>query len=266
VSACEQHAKRAAWLTLCASPPVERRVGAMPHRRHESPWLVKLHNAFYHEATVYMVLEYMDAGSIATLVKEHPQGLRDESELASITRQMLNGLNHLHRHHHQIHRDLKPANVLRSSCGEVKITDFGISSQLDSTTSLASTFVGTYRYMAPERLSGGDYSYAADVWSLGLIVLEVAIGRFPYPQTENYFSLLRLIETAESPCAPEEGGFSDAFCEFVSLSLSKLPERRSSSEELLQHPWLLRHREMDVRLSAMLKALSLEQTGAVPTL
>jgi len=131
-------------------------------RKHKCPWLVTLFNAFYEEATVSMVLEFMDGGSVATLVEDHAgTGLRNESELASIGNQMLNGLNYLHRQCHQVHRDLKPANVMINSKGQVKISDFGISTQLDSTAGFCSTFVGTTCYMAPERLSGASYSYAA---------------------------------------------------------------------------------------------------------
>ena len=95
-------------------------------RQHESPWLVRLHNAFYEDAKVYMVLEFMDMGSLEALVEKHKGiGLKNELELAKMGTQMLNGLNYLHKVHHQVHRDLKPANVLISKQGEVKITDFG---------------------------------------------------------------------------------------------------------------------------------------------
>merc|ERR1712194_831092 len=102
---------------------------------------------------VSMVLEFMDGGSLADVItKQGPQTEGNERKLALIAMQMLNGLNYLHRQHHQVHRDLKPANVLINSRGQVKIADFGISSQLDSTNGMCSTFVGTTCYMAPERL------------------------------------------------------------------------------------------------------------------
>ena len=87
---------------------------------HTSPWLVSLFNAFYEEAKVYMVLEFMDGGSIASLVAANPSGVTDERELAKIATQILNGLNYLHRQHHQVHRDLKPANVLFNKRGQVR--------------------------------------------------------------------------------------------------------------------------------------------------
>ena len=114
-------------------------------------WLVGMHNAFYEDAKVFTVLEMMDAGSVEDLVKAHAPsgGLSDEGELARLGRGMLEGLNYLHRQLHQIHRDLKPANVMLNTAGEIKISDFGISSQLANTGAFCETFVGTTCYMSP---------------------------------------------------------------------------------------------------------------------
>ena len=78
----------------------------------------------------------------------------------------------------------------------------GISSQLESTNAFCSTFVGTACYMAPERLSGGAYSYSADIWSFGLILLELLLGRYPYPAADNYFKLLSSIMDGDAPTVP----------------------------------------------------------------
>jgi len=223
-------------------------------RKHLSPWLVALYNAFYEEAKVYTVLEFMSAGSLADLGAKHKGGLRDERELARIALQLLNGLNVLHKVHHQVHRDLKPANVLMNGDGVVKISDFGISSQLDNTAGLCSTFVGTTCYMAPERLNGLAYSYSSDIWSLGLILLELATGKYPYADADSYFKLLSQMSDQPAPAVPE-GDFSDAFAEFIGFCLEKEPNRRPASRELLKHPWL---RQMDdSSLSGMFGAVSI---------
>lgn len=226
-------------------------------RKHECPWIVSLYNAFYEDATVYMVLEYMDGGSLADVIaKNGPAGEADERKLAMMAMQMLNGLNYLHRQHHQVHRDLKPANVMINSRGQVKISDFGISSQLDSTNGMCSTFVGTTCYMAPERLSGGSYSYGADIWSFGLIMLEMLLGRYPYPAADNYFKLLSQIMDSEAPSVPE-GTFSDELAEFVGICLDKNQDRRPSANDLLKHHWLRKHPTDDMLLSASLEKMSL---------
>mmetsp|Transcript_27034 Transcript_27034/g.87300 ORF Transcript_27034/g.87300 Transcript_27034/m.87300 type:complete len:209 (-) Transcript_27034:941-1567(-) len=123
------------------------------------------------------------------------------------------------------------------SCTEVKISDFGISTQLDSTAGFCSTFVGTTCYMAPERLSGASYSYAADIWSFGLIILELALGRYPYDKTGNYFQLLANIMEMPPPCVPKEH-FSDEFADLISCCLDKDQERRPPAGVLLKHQWL----------------------------
>ena len=226
-------------------------------RQHACPWIVSVHNAFYDEGCVYVVLEFMDYGSLQDLVDKHAgAGLTDETELAKLAIQMLNGLNYLHRQHHQVHRDLKPANVLLNRVGQVKISDFGISSQLDNTNGMCSTFVGSTCYMGPERLSGRPYSYAADVWSFGLIMLELALGKYPYGQSSSYFKLLGDIQDAPPPTVPEDGAFTPHFAEFVSLCLSKDPQRRPNANELLKHPWLRRSPVDHLLLSGLMESMT----------
>jgi serine/threonine protein kinase len=215
----------------------------MSHAAGGAGWLVTLHNAFYEEAQVYTVLEFMDAGSLEDRVKEHAAagGLHDEYELVKIARPLLSGLNYLHRQLHQIHRDLKPANVMCSSSGAVKIADFGISKALESTADLAETQVGTTCYMSPERLLAESYSYSADIWAFGLIMLELATGSFPYP-AENYFALLGHIQDNDPPTLPARCGLSSALADpvegLVALCLDKQAARRPSARDLLRHPWL----------------------------
>lgn len=80
-----------------------------------------------------------------------------------------------------VHRDIKPSNLLLNGAGEVKISDFGVSGQLASSVSNCLSWVGTVTYMSPERIKGDSYSFDSDLWSLGLTLLECALGRFPYP-------------------------------------------------------------------------------------
>ena len=87
---------------------------------------------------------------------------------------------YLHEELQVMHRDIKPSNMLVNSNGEVKLCDFGVSAQLIN--SIANSFVGTRSYMAPERLMGNpQYKIKSDVWSLGISLLELALGVFPIP-------------------------------------------------------------------------------------
>ena len=121
---------------------------------------------------------------------------------------------------------------------------------------MCSTFVGSTCYMGPERLSGRPYSYAADVWSFGLIMLELALGKYPYGQSSSYFKLLGDIQDAPLPTVPEDGAFTPHFAEFVSLCLSKDPQRRPNANELLKHPWLRRSPVDHLLLSGLMESMT----------
>ena len=103
---------------------------------------------------------------------------------------MLAGLAYLNICKKQLHRDIKPDNILVNKQGFVKLTDFGISIQLDETGQLAKSFVGTLCYMSPERMEGEKYSSKGDIWSLGLVIVEMMAGAFPYPETKGFLEML----------------------------------------------------------------------------
>ena len=81
-----------------------------------------------------------------------------------------------------IHRDIKPSNLLINSEGQVKIADFGVSGQIENTLEYKHSWVGTATYMSPERFKGEPYNHDTDIWSLGLAIIECALGRYPYPE------------------------------------------------------------------------------------
>lgn len=206
--------------------------------------VVVCYHAFYNNGVISIVLEYMDGGSMADVLKSCRT--IPEHFLAVICRQVLKGLLYLHQERHVIHRDLKPSNLLVNHKGEVKITDFGVSAVLTSSMGQRHTFIGTYKYMSPERISGDIHSYDSDVWSLGLVLLECALGYFPYLppiQSEgwlNFYELLDAIVRQPPPIAPRDQ-FSSEFCSFISGCLQKEPTYRISAVELLKHPFLTKY-------------------------
>ncbi|XP_067009368.1 dual specificity mitogen-activated protein kinase kinase dSOR1 isoform X2 [Anabrus simplex] len=139
--------------------------------------IVGFYGAFYSDGEISICMEYMDGGSLDLILKK--AGRIPESILGTITSAVLKGLSYLRDKHAIMHRDVKPSNILVNSGGEIKICDFGVSGQLID--SMANSFVGTRSYMSPERLQGTHYSVQSDIWSLGLSLVEMAIGMYPIP-------------------------------------------------------------------------------------
>ncbi|PRP86426.1 hypothetical protein PROFUN_05345 [Planoprotostelium fungivorum] len=151
--------------------------------RTQCEYVVAFYDAFFNDGNIYVALEYMEAGSLSTVMEK--SGSIPEEVIARIAYQVLSGLIYLHRKLHLIHRDIKPCNLLINARGEVKISDFGVSGQLAHTLSQKQSWVGTVTYMSPERISGAAYSYDSDIWSMGLTLVECALGRFPYKEERS---------------------------------------------------------------------------------
>uniref|UniRef100_A0A6V1SQ10 mitogen-activated protein kinase kinase n=1 Tax=Heterosigma akashiwo TaxID=2829 RepID=A0A6V1SQ10_HETAK len=203
----------------------------------DCPSLITFYGAFYREGSITIALEYMNGGSLANVLKQ--VGPVPESALANMTYQILWGLAYL-KHEKRLHRDLKPGNLLINSKGEVKLTDFGVSRELQSSIELAGTFVGTFRYMSPERIRSRPYNYAADVWALGLCLIEAATGEYPYEDERTAIGMVETIVNSDIPI-PDDGRFSSEFCEFLEQCLQKDSQDRLPAEALLGAPWLELH-------------------------
>lgn len=177
-----------------------------------SPYIVDFFGAFFQEGAVYICMEFMDGGSIDRIYGDGiPEGV-----LRKITVATVMGLKSLKEEHNIIHRDVKPTNILVSTQGQVKICDFGVSGNL--VASIARTNIGCQSYMAPERISsggmaqagaaqqGGTYSVQSDIWSLGLTIIECAMGRYPYPPEtyDNIFSQLSVSFASSLPPSLEK--------------------------------------------------------------
>lgn len=142
-----------------------------------SPHIVGFYGAFYSDGEISICMEFMDGGSLDLILKK--AGRIPEPILGKISIAVLKGLSYLREKHQIMHRDVKPSNILVNSRGEIKICDFGVSGQLID--SMANSFVGTRSYMSPERLQGTHYSVQSDIWSMGLSLVEMAIGQYPIP-------------------------------------------------------------------------------------
>lgn len=160
--------------------------------------------------------------------------------LGKIAESVLGGLSYLYEKHRIMHRDLKPSNILVNTKGQIKLCDFGVSSELEG--SIADTFVGTGTYMAPERIQGSPYTVKSDVWSVGLTLMELAIGKFPFGSAnddddeaggpQGILDLLSQIVLEPAPKLPKSDAFPLILEECIDKCLMKDPKERPSPKEL----------------------------------
>ncbi|KAG3108897.1 hypothetical protein PI124_g11864 [Phytophthora idaei] len=234
----------------------------------ESEHLVGFYGAYFQDHALSIVLEFCALGSLDQLLAKLPRGddAVPERIVAAIAMQILTGLAHLKRVRH-VHRDIKPQNILVQQDGAVKLTDFGLARELSSSTSMAQTFVGTFKYMAPERVQNEPYDYKSDIWSLGLVLIECATQTFPYANARSYIDVVQSIVESPEPSLPEVDAngepFTPEFHDFIGRCLKKEPSKRASVEELLDSPWLQLHNATSTERSVRRCATWLQQLHLV---
>ncbi|RHZ86246.1 hypothetical protein Glove_53g98 [Diversispora epigaea] len=215
----------------------------------KNDFIVDFYGAFFTESCVYYCMEYMDAGSLDKL---YNKGV-PEDVLAIIIIAMVKGLKFLKDKLNIIHRDVKPTNVLVNRTGEVKLCDFGVSGQL--VKSLARTNVGSQSYMAPERfnVTENGYGVQSDVWSLGLTMVELATGKYPYPALNGkgggIWEQLSAIVNGKSPSLPSDK-FSEECCDFAAQCLNKDPSERPTYPQLLEHSFVKKYQDVVVDMKS----------------
>ncbi len=218
-----------------------REINTLYHAQCDS--LIKFYGAFYREGAITIALEYMDGGSLHNVI--HQVGPMPEWILANIVYQILWGLAYL-KHEHRVHRDIKPSNLLINSLGEVKVTDFGVSAELQSSIAMCGTFVGSFKYMSPERIRSERYSYASDIWALGLVILECMTGEYPLKEEETAIGMLQAIVEGDPPRA-DPALHTPEFCYFIVCCLQICPSNRYAADQLLLHPWMTRYNVTDLQ-------------------
>ncbi|TDL23505.1 Pkinase-domain-containing protein [Rickenella mellea] len=262
-----------------AKPSVQKQILRELQVMHDchSDYIISFYGAFLADSNICICMEFMDKGSLDRIYKKN--GPIDIDIVGKVALAALEGITYLYDVHRIIHRDIKPSNILCNSAGQIKICDFGVSGQL--LNSIAESFVGTTTYMSPERIQGAHYTVKSDVWSLGISLVELALGRFPFldsssdsdlsdnpeghPQgkrkskskggrlQDGGMSVLELFQQIVNEPAPRlkpEGRFPRVAQEFMDYCLFKDPQVRWAPNDLLKHKWIDHARTETIDLEA----------------
>lgn len=204
-------------------------------KESNSPYIVKFVGAYWAEKErIWMVMEHCIAGSINDLMYVCDITLTVE-QVRTTAAAIALGLKYLHKNL-VIHRDIKAGNVLLTSEGHIRLADFGVSAKLKKASDRTNTAIGAPFWMAPEVISEQMYDGKADVWSLGITVIELVEGR-PPNSNMNAMKALFIIPQQDPPTL-QDASLPKDIHSFVKKTLTKKPKARPTSKQLIQHPFI----------------------------
>jgi len=200
-----------------------------------SKYIVNYCGSYRHKDEIWITMEYCGAGSVGDVIKITKKSLK-EDQIAVIAKHTLSGLKYLHKNN-IIHRDIKAGNILLNHLGQCKLADFGVSAQLAQTISRRNTVIGSPYWMAPEVLKQNNYDQKADIWSMGISIIEMSEGKPPLSDLHPLRALLQ-IPSNPAPKLQNQNEWTQEMHSFLALCLEKDPQKRSTAADLLKHPFI----------------------------
>eukprot|EP01033_Poteriospumella_lacustris_P019365 gene19365-14007_t len=201
------------------------------------PNIIHLEDTFETTERIYMIMELMNGGELFDYVVD--KGTLSEEEASSIVRKIISAVQHMHRLN-IIHRDLKPENLLltsRDGKPEVKLIDFGLAKVMQE--EVASSFLGTKGYLAPEMLQRHSYDKAIDMWAVGVIVFVLLCGCLPFDDDSSRISSESAARKKFALRFPKwASGLSASAKDLLHNLLEIDPKQRFTADQAMNHPWV----------------------------
>lgn len=208
-------------------------VATMKYYKH--PNIVQMYNSYLVNDELWLVLEYLEGGALTDIVTKAPM---NEQQIATVCLQCLQALAFLHAEG-LIHRDIKSDSILLAADGSVKLSDFGFCAQVSEQVPKRRSLVGTPYWLSPEIISRHSYGPEVDIWSMGIMIIEMVDGEPPF-YNEPPIQAMKRIRDMPPPKLQNRAGVSSYLDNFLSRMLIKDPSQRATAKELLQHPFLER--------------------------
>lgn len=224
-------------------------VATMKYYKH--PNIVKMYNSYLLDDELWLVLEYLEGGALTDIVTKTTM---NEQQIATVCLQCLQALAFLHAEG-LIHRDIKSDSILLASDGGVKLSDFGFCAQVSEQVPKRRSLVGTPYWLSPEIISRQSYGPEVDIWSMGIMIMEMVDGEPPF-YNEPPIQAMKRIRDMPPPRLQNHSRISPDLEDFLSHMLKKDPSQRASARALLQHPFLQQALSPDTLYPLLVQARS----------
>ncbi|KAJ6371834.1 hypothetical protein OIU77_002198 [Salix suchowensis] len=211
---------------------LENEIAILKRLDHEN--IVQCYGTEKDGEMLYIFVELVSHG---TLEQAYKNCRFEESQVSHYTRQILQGLTHLHSRN-VVHGDLKCANILVTESGRIKLADFGLSKSMEDHSQSLNLGLGSSYWMAPEVANPkrGGYGFPSDIWSLACTVTELSTRKYPQYNARDPVSIALAIRSGKGPVVPDY--LSDTLKDFITQCLQPDPKQRPTAADLLAHPFV----------------------------